>query len=81
VSGSSQQTSAETAYAAHGVNLDHCRFIIAATNSMWTRDYGPFFVMSDSVGWPSSTSPTIAAPAGRRNSITYAAWDTSPSTA
>jgi len=77
VSGSSQQTSAETAYAAHGVNLDHCRFIIAATNSMWTRDYGPFFVMSDSVGLAVIDFPyNRPRPLDDEIPITYAAWDT-----
>lgn len=31
-------------YTNNGVNMDNCEFIIAPTNSYWTRDYGPFYV-------------------------------------
>lgn len=31
-------------YTSNNVNLDHCTFLIAPTNSYWTRDYGPWFV-------------------------------------
>ncbi len=38
-------------YTNFGVNLNHCRFMVAPTNSIWTRDYGPFFIfdLSDSM--------------------------------
>lgn len=32
---------------AWNVNLDHCRFIIAPTNSHWTRDWGPHYVFDE----------------------------------
>ncbi len=32
------------AYTNAGVNMDNAEFIIASTNSYWTRDYGPWFV-------------------------------------
>ena len=31
-------------YQNHGVNMDNCSFIIAPTNSIWTRDYGPWYI-------------------------------------
>ena len=31
-------------YEANGVNLDNCTFLIAGSNSYWTRDYGPWYV-------------------------------------
>ncbi|MBU1369664.1 MAG: agmatine deiminase family protein [Bacteroidetes bacterium] len=31
-------------YTQNGVNTDNCSFIIAPTDSYWTRDYGPWFV-------------------------------------
>lgn len=44
VSGSWQQNQATNAYNNAGVNLDNCEFIIAPSNSIWTRDYGPWFI-------------------------------------
>jgi len=44
VSNSSQQAQATTTYQSGGVNMDNVYFIIAPTNSIWTRDYGPWFI-------------------------------------
>ncbi len=44
VSGTWQQNQAISAYNSAGVNLDNCEFIIAPSNSIWTRDYGPWFI-------------------------------------
>ena len=33
-------------YQSNGVNLDNCNFLIAATDSYWTRDYGPWFIFN-----------------------------------
>ncbi len=44
VSGSWQQNQATNAYNNAGVNLDNCEFIQAPSNSIWTRDYGPWFI-------------------------------------
>ncbi len=41
---SSEQTQATTAYQNNGVNMSNVHFIIARTNSYWTRDYGPWFI-------------------------------------
>ncbi|MGF3555127.1 MAG: agmatine deiminase family protein [Thermoplasmatota archaeon] len=35
-----------TQYQNYGVNLDHCSFLIAPTDSYWTRDYGPWFIFN-----------------------------------
>ncbi len=32
-------------YAFYWVNLDNCEFIHAPTNSVWTRDYGPLYIV------------------------------------
>lgn len=40
----SQRTAAYNAYQAAGANMNNCEFIIANTNSMWTRDYGPLWI-------------------------------------
>jgi agmatine deiminase len=47
VGSSSQETSARNAYTSGGVNMDNTQFIIAPTNSIWTRDYGPWFIFQD----------------------------------
>jgi agmatine/peptidylarginine deiminase len=44
VGSTSQMNSAKSVYTANGVNMDNTQFIIAATNSIWTRDYGPWFI-------------------------------------
>jgi agmatine deiminase len=44
VGSSSQQTTVTSYYNSYGVNMDNVEFIIAPTNSYWTRDYGPWFI-------------------------------------
>ncbi len=44
VANASAQQTVINQYTANNVNLDHCTFLIAPTNSYWTRDYGPWFV-------------------------------------
>ncbi len=44
---SSYYSQAVSNYQSYGVNMDNCEFIIASTNTYWTRDYGPWFVFSD----------------------------------
>jgi agmatine/peptidylarginine deiminase len=46
VASSSQQSYVETQYQSNGVNLDHCSFLIAPSDSYWTRDYGPWFIFN-----------------------------------
>ncbi len=49
VANSSEQASATATYQSGGVNMDNVFFIIAPTNTIWTRDYGPWFIF-DGVG-------------------------------
>jgi agmatine deiminase len=44
VANSSEQAAATSAYQSGGVNMDNVYFILAPTNSIWTRDYGPWFI-------------------------------------
>lgn len=44
VATTSQKNVAITNYTNNGVNMNNCEWIIAPTNSMWTRDYGPMFI-------------------------------------
>jgi agmatine/peptidylarginine deiminase len=46
VESTSQQTDVESQYQSYGVNLDHCSFLIAPTETYWTRDYGPWFIFN-----------------------------------
>ncbi|MDX9856903.1 MAG: agmatine deiminase family protein [candidate division Zixibacteria bacterium] len=47
VANSSEQASATSAYQSGGVVMANTQFLIASTNSIWTRDYGPWFIFSD----------------------------------
>ena len=40
---SSQQSTVYSQYQAAGVNMSHCNFLLAPSDSYWTRDYGPWF--------------------------------------
>lgn len=44
VGNSSEQASATATYQSGGVNMGNVYFIMAPTNSIWTRDYGPWFI-------------------------------------
>jgi agmatine/peptidylarginine deiminase len=33
-------------YQSYGIDLDNCDFLIASTDSYWTRDYGPWFIFN-----------------------------------
>jgi agmatine deiminase len=47
VANQSQLNQATNTFSSWGVNLNHTRFIFAATNSHWTRDWGPHFVFDE----------------------------------
>ncbi|MBW6513949.1 MAG: agmatine deiminase family protein [Candidatus Syntrophosphaera sp.] len=44
VSSATVQNQATTAFTSGGVNMANVSFLIAATDSYWTRDYGPWFI-------------------------------------
>ena len=43
VASASQQTTVTNLYISNGVDTSHCNFLIAPSNTYWTRDYGPWF--------------------------------------
>ena len=43
----SQQNTVLSQYQSYGINTDHCSFLIAASDSYWTRDYGPWFIINE----------------------------------
>jgi len=43
VSSGSEQSYVESQYTANGVNTANCEYLIAPSDSKWTRDYGPWF--------------------------------------
>ncbi|MBE0661780.1 MAG: agmatine deiminase family protein [Bacteroidales bacterium] len=47
VANQTQKTQAINTFSSWSVNLDHCQFIIAPTNSHWTRDWGPHYVFNE----------------------------------
>jgi len=52
VSSTSTQNQATTAFQNAGVNMSQVIFLIASTDTYWTRDYGPFFIFdgNDALG-------------------------------
>ncbi|PID93563.1 MAG: peptidylarginine deiminase [Bacteroidetes bacterium] len=52
VQNATQEDNVRTEYTSNGVNLEHCEFIHANSDSYWTRDYGPWFIAdgNDEVG-------------------------------
>ena len=46
VANTSQQDYVDQQYQDHGVNTDNCSYLIAPTESYWTRDYGPWFIIN-----------------------------------
>jgi len=47
VASSSYQTQATSTFTSGGVNMSNVQFLLAGTNSHWTRDYGPWFIFQD----------------------------------
>jgi len=46
VANSTQQNTVQNQYVSNGVNIANCDYMIAPSNSYWTRDYGPWFIIS-----------------------------------
>lgn len=44
---SSYQSTCMNEYQNNGVNMDHCLFVNAPTDSYWVRDYGPWYIFED----------------------------------
>ena len=47
VSSTSQQSYVHSQYASHGVNTGNCSYLLASSDSYWTRDYGPWFIINE----------------------------------
>ncbi len=43
----SEKNTVQTQYQSHGVDVSHCTYLIAPTDSYWTRDYGPWFIINE----------------------------------
>jgi agmatine deiminase len=39
-----EKPNAVSAYTSGGVNMENCQWVIASSNSYWTRDYGPWYI-------------------------------------
>lgn len=46
VASSSQQSTVLSLYQSNGVHTANCEFLIAASDTYWTRDYGPWFIFN-----------------------------------
>ena len=47
VASTSEENSVLSSYQSHGVDVSHCTFLIAASDTYWTRDYGPWFIITN----------------------------------
>lgn len=45
VTGPDQENTVRSLYQSQGVNLENCDFLHAPSDSYWTRDYGPWFII------------------------------------
>jgi len=43
----SEKNTVQSQYQSHGIDLGHCSYLIALTDSYWTRDYGPWFIINN----------------------------------
>ncbi len=43
----SEKNTVLTQYQNQGVDISHCSFLIAPTDTHWTRDYGPWFIVTE----------------------------------
>jgi len=48
VKNSSQQSTVTSQYTNNGVNIANCDFLLANSDSYWTRDFGPWYVIDSS---------------------------------
>ncbi len=48
VKNQTEKTTVLNQYISNGVDTSHCNFLIALTDSYWTRDYGPWFATDSS---------------------------------
>lgn len=63
-----EEGQARSSYSNFGVNLDNCHFLHAPSDSMWTRDYAPWYVR-DGVGNINILDFTYNRPRPRDNDI------------
>lgn len=47
VSSTTNENAARSAYQSAGATMTNCKFISAPTDSYWTRDYGPWYVVNE----------------------------------
>ena len=77
VANANVRTQATTAFNNANVNMDNVEFILASSDSFWTRDYGPWFSFS-SDGTLNTIDFTYNRPRPNDNALNnhYAAYDT-----
>jgi agmatine/peptidylarginine deiminase len=46
VNNDTEKNTVESNYISNGVNMANCKWLIAGSNTYWTRDYGPWFVFN-----------------------------------
>ena len=43
----SEKNTVQSQYQSHGIDPNHCSYLVALSDSYWTRDYGPWFIIND----------------------------------
>jgi agmatine deiminase len=43
----SEKNTVQTQYQSQGVDISHCSYLIAPTDTYWSRDYGPWFIINE----------------------------------
>ena len=43
----SEKNTVQSQYQSYGVDISHCTYLIAPSDSYWTRDYGPWFMFNE----------------------------------
>ncbi|HIH29617.1 MAG TPA: PKD domain-containing protein [Thermoplasmata archaeon] len=43
----SEKNTVQSQYQSQGVDISHCTYLIAPTDTYWTRDYGPWFIINE----------------------------------
>jgi agmatine deiminase len=47
VATTSEKNTVQSQYQSYGIDLAHCSYLIAPSDSYWTRDYGPWFIINE----------------------------------
>jgi agmatine deiminase len=47
VASTTEKNTVQSQYESYGVDISHCSYLIALSDTYWTRDYGPWFIIDE----------------------------------